>query len=121
MGVLRDFRDIWRFRFFFMKALGGIDGVTRRWSFVAGLQHWDATARDKIDFDIGAEVAADAGPLVAYRYWYQAERPMASASAPWKESGVHQEFFLRVTSSELARATLIFFLWRSFIWFSDDR
>src|ERR1700730_11020147 len=50
------------------------------------------------------------------RYWYQAERPMASANAPWRKAEYTRNF-LRVTSSVLARATLIFFLWRSFIGF----
>src|SRR6202030_4865738 len=57
------------------------------------------------------------------RYWYQAERPMASANAPWRKAEYTRNF-LRVTSSVMARATLIFFLLylgRSFIWFLDGR
>ena len=55
-------QDIWRFRFFFVETLGGIDGVA-----VAGVRlgHGDASAGDEIDLDIVAKVAADAGPLVA--------------------------------------------------------
>src|ERR1700688_4682386 len=58
------------------------------------------------------------------RYWYQAERPMASASAPCRKAEYTRNF-LSVTSSVFARATFIFFslccLGRSFIWFLDDR